>query len=554
MTDRHHEWTLRIEGMTCDHCATTIDKALRRVAGVVDAATSYADKTSRVVAGEGGDQAAIENAVASSGYRVVGASSRPLGSNDRAGRTARPDFDLAIVGSGSAAFAAAIRGAELGASVVMIESGALGGTCVNVGCVPSKTLIRAAEAYHRAGHHAFAGIRTRVDAPDFGAIVRQKDELVAELRRAKYEDVLANYPNASLVRGRGRLHGDGTVEVGGRILRAGKIVIATGASPWAPPIPGLADAGFLTSTEALSLSALPASLVVIGGSAVGLEIAQLYARLGTRVTVLEAMPHLVPAEDVEVADALAGYLGAEGIAVNTGVAIREVAGRPGAYRIVADLAGATRTLEAEQLLVATGRRANTKELGLEALGVKLARKGEIVVDDHLETARPGVYAAGDVTGDPAFVYVAAYAGSIAAENALRGNTRTYDTSVVPRVTFTDPALASVGLTEEAARARGIDVVVSKLPMSYVPRATAARDTRGVVKLVADRATKLLVGAHVLAPEAGEMIQEVTLAIRFGIRFDELAATLHPYLTNAEAIKLACQTFDKDVAKLSCCAA
>ncbi len=556
MVDQPVEWTVEIKGMTCDHCATSIDTALRQVAGVTEAVTSYASGTSHVVADARVDRDALDKAVASKGYRVTGASSRSVATerrSDDAG-SSRTDADLAIIGSGSAAFAAAIRAAELGARVIMIESGTLGGTCVNVGCVPSKTLLRAAEAFHRASHQPFAGIHARVDAPDFGAIMRQKDELVTELRHAKYEDVLAAYPSVTLIRGRARLRADGAIDVDGRTLRAGKILLATGASPWAPPIPGLADARFLTSTEALSLTALPATLAVIGGSAVGLEIAQLYARLGTRVTVLEALPRLVPAEDAAIGDALAPYLAEEGITVHTGVAIEQVRGKPGAYRIDATIAGGSRTVEAEQLLVATGRRPNTKDLGLEEAGVGVTNKGAVAVDDHLETSRPGVYAAGDVAGEPAFVYVAAYAGSVAAENALRGNTRVYDTTVVPRVTFTDPGVASVGLTEAQARERGLAVAMSTLPMSYVPRAIAARDTRGFIKLVADRATNLLVGAHILAPEAGEMIQEAVLAIRFKIRFDELAATFHPYLTNAEGLKLACQTFDKDVAKLSCCAA
>lgn len=553
MAEQHVEWNLQIEGMTCDHCASTLDQALRRVPGVAEAATVYEAGTARVVAEPRVDAAALEQAVAAKGYRVTASSARPIGSAPRSAAPGRPDYALAIVGTGSAGVAAAIRAAELGATVAIIERGLLGGTCVNIGCVPSKTLIRAAEVAHRATHHGFVGVRTRVDGVDFGAIVAQKDQLVAELRKAKYAGVLAGYPSITLLRGAARFRSDGTLEVAGTPVPAGKYLLATGASPWAPPIPGLSDTRFLTSTEALALQTLPASLVVVGGSAVGLEIAQLYARLGTRVTVLEAQASLVPAEDAEIGAALTGYLRDEGIAIETGAAIEHVAGEPGRYRIRTTLASGPRTFEAEQLLVATGRRPNTRGLGLEEAGIQLGKKGEVVVDEHLETTRPGVYAAGDTIGDPAFVYVAAYAGSLAAENALGTNARRYDLSVVPRVTFTDPAIASVGLTEAQARARGVDVAVSRLPMSYVPRAIAARDTRGMVKLVADRATNLLVGAHILAPEAGDLIQEAVMAIQFGIRVDQITTMLHPYLTNAEAMKLACQTFDKDVAKLSCCA-
>jgi mercuric reductase len=311
---------------------------------------------------------------------------------------------------------------------------------------------------------------------------------------------------------------------------------------------------YLTSTEALALVSLPKTMIVIGASAVGLELAQFYARMGTKVTVLEALPRIVPAEDADVGEALAAYLAEEGMDLHAGVNIRRVGGKAGRYSVELEKAGDTCTLSAEQLLVATGRRPNTKGMGLEEADIQLGKKGEVIVDEHLETTRKGVYAAGDVAGDPMFVYVSAYGGALAAENALCGNARKYDLSVVPRVTFTDPAVASVGLTEAQARERGIDVAVSRLPLAHVPRAIAARDTRGLVKLVADAKTNLLVGAHIVAPEAGEIIQPAAMMIRFGIRVDEVAAMLHPYLTLAEGIKLACQTFKKDVAKLSCCAA
>jgi mercuric reductase len=550
MSDRN-EWTLEISGMTCDACGKAIDEALARVPGVMKTTTRYGDRRARVVAEPWVDLTVLAGAIAKRGYKVAGHSSRPIGAERALGDEA---VDLAIVGGGSAGFAAAIRAADLGATAAIIEAGSLGGTCVNVGCVPSKTLIRAAEVFHRAGHHAFAGIRARPEPPDMGAIVRQKAELVAELQQAKYWDVLAAYPSIQLRRGRARFRSDGTLEVDGRPLRARKVLLAMGASPWAAPIPGLEETAYLTSTEALSLPELPNSLLVIGASAVGLEIAQLLARLGTKVTVLEALPRIVPAEDAEVGEGLAAYLREEGMDVYPGVTVKRVSGAPGAYRVEVDGEGKVRTFTAEQLLVATGRRPNTKGMGLEEAGIRLGKKGEVHADEHLETTRQGVYAAGDVTGDPMFVYVAAHEGALAAENALQGNVRRIDLSVVPRVTFTDPAVASVGLTEAQARERGLPVAVAKLPLSHVPRALAARDTRGFIKLVADERTNLLVGAHILAPEAGEIIQQAAMAIRFGIRVDEIAGMLHPYLTLAEGLKLAAQTFEKDVARLSCCAA
>lgn len=546
------QWELQIEGMTCEHCARAIDDVVRRIPGVVESSTSYADGRTSVVTSTEVEADTLSAAVAGKGYRVVRASSHPVGREPEPSRS--DDLDLVVIGGGSAAFAAAIRAADMGASVAIVEAGALGGTCVNVGCVPSKTLIRAAETFHRLRHHPFAGISAEPRPLDFRAVIQQKRDLVAELQRSKYWDVLAAYPSIMLLRGRARLRPDLLVEVDGRPIRARKVLLAMGASPWAAPIPGLSEVPYLTSTSIMELEVLPERLIAIGGGAVGLELAQAFARFGSKVTVLEALPRVVPPEDAEVSEALADYLREEGMDVLTGVEILRVSGRPGAYQVEIDRSGEQRIIEGDQLLVATGRRPNTAAVGLEDAGIRLGRKGEVLVDEYLETSRKGVYAAGDVIGDPAFVYVAAYAGNLAAENALHGNTRRYDLSVVPRVTFTDPAVASVGLTEAEARGRGIPVAVARLPMSHVPRAIAARDTRGLIKLIAHDETKQLVGAHILAPEAGDIIEQAVLAMRFGIRVDEMAALLHPYLTNAEALKLAAQTFQKDVARLSCCAA
>lgn len=548
---KYRQWTLEIAGMTCDHCAATIEQALRGVKGVVDVTTRYPESHARVIAEDSVKGDALTSVVRIKGYQVTRQTCESLDFENKRGDHAA--VDLLIIGGGSAGFAAAIRAADLGASVAIVESGALGGTCVNVGCVPSKTLIRAAEVFHRAGHPAFKGIHIQRAQPDFKAIMAQKDALVSTLRQAKYWDVLKAYPTIRLIGGRATMMPNGSVFVDRQAIRAGKILLAMGAHPWVPAIPGLHERPYLTSTEALALTDLPKRMIVIGASAVGLELAQVYARMGTQITVLEALPRIVPAEDADISEALAGYLREEGLEIHTGVTIHRVDGQLGAYQVEVDIEGTRRTLAAEQLLVATGRRPNTEGLGLEEAGIRLGKKGEVLVNEWLETSHPGVYAAGDVIGDPGFVYVAAYGGTLAAENALNGNIRRYDLRVLPRVTFTDPAVASVGLTEAQARESGIEVAVAKLPLSYVPRALVARDTRGLIKLVADAKTNLLVGAHVLAPEAGEMIQEPAIAIRFSISVDAIGTMLHPYLTHAEGIKLACQTFKKDVATLSCCA-
>lgn len=546
---------LAIEGMTCDHCAVTIQHALADVPGVERADVSFPAKRAEVDI-TGVQPEALVQAVEQAGYRasVAEAPKSQATPPSRAphlssGRTP----DVVVLGGGSAGFAASIHAADLGARVTLIEGGTLGGTCVNVGCVPSKTLIRAAEVQHRAASHSFDGVRTAAQAPDFSRVIAQKDALVTGLRQEKYWDVLSAYSNITLREGRGMVNSDLSISVDGEVVTAGRLIVTTGSSPWTPSIAGLAEAGYLTSTELMELDRFPDHLVVLGGGYVGLELAQAFARFGARVTVL-VRSRLLRDEDEEISEGLASYLREEGLAVRTGLSIGRVSRTSAGYTVEATINGRAETFTADQLLVATGRRANTKGFGLEAVGIELGKKGEIRVDEHLQTSRPRVYAAGDVIGDPMFVYVAAYGGNLAADNAINGNSRTYDLSALPRVTFTDPQVASVGVTEQEARSKGVDVIVSKLPLSYVPRAQAARETRGFIKLIGDRRTNRLVGAHILATEAGEMIQEPTLAIKYGITIDDLASAFHPYLTLTEGIKLAAQAFTKDVKKLSCCAA
>lgn len=461
-------------------------------------------------------------------------------------------FDLVVIGAGSAGFSAAIKGAELGARVALVGHGTIGGTCVNVGCVPSKTLIRAAEAL-QGGEAAkrFAGIRGRLELADWGALQAQKDELVDGLRQAKYRDLLPEYDGITYVKGPAHLDGDGVAVNGDRLIPRGTI-IATGAHAALPPIPGLESLPCLDSTAALALERLPASMVVIGGGYVGCELAQLFARLGVGVTLL-CRSRLLPEGEPEVSEALADCFRAEGIDVHCGVDYDRV-GRTATGVAIALRAGSSHTIiECETLLVAAGRQPNTAGLGLTAAGVALTTDGGVLVDDHMRTTRAGTYAAGDVTGRHMFVYMAAHGGGIAAENALGGTGRCYDASAMPAVAFTDPQAASVGMTEARALGLGIAVRTSVLPLEYLPRALAARDTRGLIKLVAEAGTGRLLGAHILAPEGGDSIQTAALAIHQGLSVGALAQMIFPYLTTVEGLKLAAQGFEKDVSKLSCCA-
>lgn len=461
-------------------------------------------------------------------------------------------YDLAVIGAGSAGFSAAIAAADQGAQVALIGHGTIGGTCVNVGCVPSKTLIRAVETLHQA-HAAsrFAGIEARSSLKDWRALIAQKDDLVAGLRRAKYIDVLPSYNTVAYMEGAALLTGNG-VSVNGDALTLDKIIIATGSSPTVPSIPGIEDVPHLTSTTALELDHLPKSIMVIGAGYIGCELAQMLARAGVAVTVL-CRRRLLPEGEPEISEALTRYFRDEGITVRSGITYQEI--RRTDESVALTIAGndGDDTVVAEQVLVATGRRPNTEGMGLEEAGVELLPTGGIKIDDRMRTTKAGVYAAGDVTGRDMFVYMAAYGARIAAENALDGDAHRYDATAMPAVTFTDPQAASVGLTEAAARERGFEVKTSVLPLEHVPRALAARDTRGLIKLVADAESDALLGAHILAPEGADSIQTAVLAIKNGMTVTELAATIFPYLTTVEGLKLAALTFEKDISKLSCCA-
>lgn len=387
--------------------------------------------------------------------------------------------DLAVIGAGSAGFAAAIRGAELGARVALIGHGTIGGTCVNSGCVPSKTLIRAMESVQRT-HAAsrFAGIEATARVVDWRALIAQKEELVAGLRQAKYVDILPAYDTIAMVDGPARLTSAG-IAVNGVHYEPGKVVLATGASPAMPTIPGIMAVPYLTSTTALQLEAVPDSLLVVGGGAVGCELGQMFARAGARVTIV-CRSRLLPHGEPEISDALARYLRAEGVDVRCGVSYESIRrSEAGVVITVHDDDSGRDTIAAQNVLVATGRQPNTAGLDLEQVGVALNRHGGVQVDDRLRTTRAGVYAAGDLTGRHMFVYMAAYAAKLAAENALNGDTRRYDATAMPEVIFTDPQVATVGLTAAEARAQGIDVQAVTLPLDQVPRSLAARDTRGL---------------------------------------------------------------------------
>ena len=545
---------LEISGMTCDHCARTVERAMQSVPGARGASASYPAGRGEAEVEDVVSELDLIGAVERAGYgaRVLGDSAESERPDSQDGAGGHAEFDLLVIGTGAAGMAAAIRGAELGRRVGIVEAETVGGTCVNVGCIPSKNLLAVAEAAHsaRIGLPGLTGCEPTVD---WSEIRDRKDAIVGSLRQSKYLDVLDGYSEITLLRGEARLASDGTVEVAGIRHPAGKVVIATGTSPWTPPISGIDEVDVLTSTTAMELESLPESMIVLGGSAVGLELGQVFARLGVRVTVLELLPQLLPGEEQDAAQELRRRLEAEGLEIVTDVNVRSVERTDSGVVVRARTPDGDRIFEGERLMAATGRRPSTGSLGLDSAGVEVDEKGYIRVDDGMRSSNPDVYAAGDVAGLPGFVYVAAAAGRVAAENAVGTGGRTLDLRAVPRVTFTSPQVASVGLGPAEARKRGLEVDVSRLGLEHVPRAIVEHRTEGWVQVVAEKASGRIIGAQAVAPNAAELLGEATVAVRLGLTIQDVTDTLHPYLTWVEGFKLAVQAFQTDVSKLSCCA-
>ena len=462
-------------------------------------------------------------------------------------------FDLVILGSGSAAFAAAIKAANHGAKAAMIERSTLGGTCVNVGCVPSKNLLRAGELRYYDSHRDFPGMRPGRTTLEFSRIIEQKNQIVRGLRKEKYSDVLRSLPSTKLFRGNARFVSRTRVKVDGIIVDGRKFIVATGSSPRIPSVSGIESVNYLTNVEALSLKNRPVSMVVLGGRALGLEFAQMYSHMGTKVTLLQRSDRIIPEAEPEISEALRESLNDEGVEIRTGVQIKRVYQTQAEKVIVATVRGREFEARGDELLLATGRDPNTNQLGLETVPVRLRKDGAVKVDREMRTTAPHVWAAGDVIGEPMLETIAAKEGATAAENALSGTHRKIDFLPVPRAVFTSPQVASVGLTEKEAHERGYNCACRTIAMSKVPKAVIIRETRGLVKMVADASTGRILGVHILADNAADIIHEAVLAVKHKLTIDDIIDTVHVFPTVAESIKLAATSFRKDIDQLSCCA-
>lgn len=473
------------------------------------------------------------------------------------------EFDLVILGSGSTAFAAALRAAERGKTAVMTEVRTLGGTCVNRGCLPSKNLIEAAKILYDSKNPRYPGLSPTSMSFDFRALIEQKDAVIEDYRGKKYQSIISGSKNIRIFEGAARFTGPKEVTVNRQVLSAPRFLVATGSSPTVPDVPGLRDTPYLTSDlltshEDIELTELPTSLIIIGGGYIALELGQMFSRFGTSVTILERGEQILSAYEPEIAQSVVEVFREEGIAIHTKTTVSLVQGDERQVVVTLQVDGRQKALKAEKLLVATGRKPNTKHLGLELPGVDLDEGGYVKVNDELRTSAEHVYAAGDVigsyTGSQMATPVGAQDGGIAAENALSGKgSRKVNHAVIPRAIFTDPQVGVVGLSDEEANAQGYECDCRVIPMSLVPRAGAVRETRGVIKMVADRKTKKVLGVSMHGMNAAEVIHEAAMGLRFGAIIDDFARMLHVYPTMSEALKIAALSYTKDVSKMSCCA-
>ncbi|MEM4726056.1 MAG: dihydrolipoyl dehydrogenase [Nitrososphaerales archaeon] len=446
-------------------------------------------------------------------------------------------YDVVVVGGGPGGYVAAIRAAQLGGKVALVEAADLGGTCTNWGCIPTKALLRSVECLVEARRAREFGVI--LGSIDFSleVIVKRKDDVVSKLRDGiKY--LLDSY-GVSLIRGRGRLKNPNTVVVSGADgskteVEGKSIILATGSKTRLIPIPGLSDVDVMTNEhDALSPKKIPESLLIIGGGPEGVEFATIYSNLGSKVVLVEMMSTLLPLEDEEMGVRLERALSAYGVSVYTKSVVKSVRAKDGAVEAVISSDGGETRVSVERVLLAAGHVPNVEGLGLDEVGVAYTKKG-ITVNERMETSVKGIYAVGDVV-TVSLAHVASEQGVVAAENAM-GLNSTYDGRVVPRCIYTMPEVAAVGLTTQQAREQKINFVSGRFPLTASGRALTLGETEGVVKVLAEKESKRIIGVHIFGPRASDLIPEAALAMKMGATLSDVAKTIHPHPTLSEAFK------------------
>lgn len=442
-------------------------------------------------------------------------------------------YKVVVIGGGPGGYVAAIRAAQLGASVALVEKGSVGGTCLNRGCIPTKALAAGVEVIHAVRRAAEFGVTTGEVVVDFGRLMERKDQVVARLVQGV--EFLLKKNRVELIRGTARLSGKGRVTVEGPEgvsgLEAENIILATGTGPARVKAFGYDGERVITSDEALKLGEVPKRLLIIGGGVIGCEFACIFSALGSKVTVVEIMPTILPLLDKEAARQMQGLLKRQGIAIKNRVKIQEV--KKLQDSLAAVLEGGEE-IEADRVLISVGRVMSLEGLGLEEAGVALGDRGQVVVNDRMETTVPGIYAIGDITGGVQLAHVASAQGMAAADNIM-GLSRAMDYRVVPSCIFTRPEAASVGITSQEAEEKGINFKTGKFPLLASGKALTMGETDGFVKILASGETDRILGVHIVGPHATDLIAEATVAMQAGFTAGRLAATIHAHPTLAEAL-------------------
>jgi len=451
---------------------------------------------------------------------------------------AKDSFDVVVIGGGPGGYVAGIRAGQLGLRAAVVDnSSALGGTCLLRGCIPTKAMLHAAEVLETARHAADFGVQLQSPSIDMAAMHRYKNKVV--LKNTKGVEYLLKKNKVTRVRGHGRLAGAGTVEVeeeGGkkRVLKAKHIILATGSTVRDLPFARFDGDRLLSSDDMLNLQEVPETLVVLGAGAVGVEFASVFSRFGSKVTLVELLPHVVPLEDEEISVALAKELKKRGIDVHVDTAVSKVIVGKKSVKLEARSKGKPVVLEAERVLLAAGRRPVTEDLGLAGTHIKV-EKGFLQVDEFLRTGQEGVYAIGDIVNSPQLAHVASHEGILAVDHLAGQHVSPMNYDHVPACTYCDPEVASVGLTEAEARKRGHDVRVAKFPFTAIAKAAILGDTSGFVKIVGDKKHDELLGVHVIGPRATELIAEAGTALRLESTVEELFHVIHAHPTLSEAV-------------------
>jgi dihydrolipoamide dehydrogenase len=442
-------------------------------------------------------------------------------------------FDMVVIGAGSAGFAAARTASSLGATVALIDKGPLGGLCILWGCMPSKALLRSAEIAQVVSVARQWGVATGDVTVDFHAVMARKDQLIKGFADYRIHQI-RELPRTELIMGHARFLGPDRIAVGDRQLTGTHVVIATGSVPRVPPIPGLEDIGYLLSDEALSLTVPPRSMLVLGGGVIAVELGQFYARMGVEVTLIEAAPHLLPQEDLDVSEALEAALQGEGLRIVTGADVRRAERRDGQKILVVAHEGVERELAAQEIFVATGRGPNVQGLDLPAAEVAMDGR-RIRINEYMQTSNPRIYAAGDAWGGSFLVHLAIAEGEQAARNALEHARMPMDYRVVPSAVFTDPNVARVGPTEKECSLQGREVLVATYPFADLGKAEVMGGTAlsGFVKLIADAFTGEILGAQAVGPEASDLIHELVAVISLRGTIEQFARIPHIHPTLAE---------------------